>query len=760
MINIKDIKNDIVSFADDEDDVIFERDGNIVFTRHGEDIQFTLFEEDEKLFVSYNENKLPYKTFLAKEIAKLDLLANKILEKRNNLEIYIDPKSRLITSSKKIEGNAIELLQQECDESLLLGTKVTFVTADAGHGKTVLLKEYQVQQAKRYLKGKSNYLFWHIDLHGRDLVRLNEAIMYDLGDLRMSGLYESSIITLIKHHIIVLGIDGFDELAAEIGGENALGSLSSLVLKMEGKGNLVAASRRTFFNTQDFLKRTKLLRQKVSQDCDFNELKISNWAKPENIEYLGYHYKNPEEKYIDIMMELKSPSHPLLERPYLFTKVVSVLASDNIQASGLLKNASENLDSINGVIEAFIEREVSKWKERDKETGRPYLTFQQHLELLSAIAKEMWENQSDIISVEIIQFLLTILLDEWKIEDKIKPIAVNMVVSHALLLPVPGKDNHRKFEHIEFKNYFLSKSLAELISIAIKSNRLNPLKKFLYISQLPDSVARYYSETIDIMEKVKVISVLHQIVESEWKPSYLLPNVGTLIPYVMDGLKNENIVSINKKLTFSSLIFEGKELQNVIFKEGNFINISFKNTQLKNVFFEQCVFNEIGLYFESSNVFETVVFKNCEIKSSAQISNDSEKLTEYSPSIIKTSLIASGLSFEEDNIPVSQAIRIPKSENFVKCLKRVINKFNTTTYLYEVDILNEPHFNNTDTILNGVIPILEKYEIIEEKETKRTKQASSRAWRMTMKDIPDILIAENNESHPLNDFWVEVYNHK
>ena len=240
------LKKEISSFADDENEVIFERNGTVTFERQGQMISFQFVDKEGAVFVKYNNIQMPYKIFLAKELAKLDILANKILQKEKNDIIYVDPSATLIETRKNIDSNALEILNKECSTPLFAGSKIGFVTADAGHGKTVLLKQYQYEQAKRYSENKTNFLFWHIDLHGRDLVRLNEAIMYELGELRFSGLYYSSIITLIKHNLIILGIDGFDELAAEIGGESALGSLTGLVSKMDGSGILIAASRRTF----------------------------------------------------------------------------------------------------------------------------------------------------------------------------------------------------------------------------------------------------------------------------------------------------------------------------------------------------------------------------------------------------------------------------------------------------------------------------------------------------------------------------------
>ena len=83
--------------------------------------------------------------------------------------------------------------------------------------------------------------------------------MTELGELRINGLYYNSIITLIKNGLIILGIDGFDELAAEVGGDKALGSLSKLVQDLGGSGTIVAASRRAFFNTQDYINNSSLI---------------------------------------------------------------------------------------------------------------------------------------------------------------------------------------------------------------------------------------------------------------------------------------------------------------------------------------------------------------------------------------------------------------------------------------------------------------------------------------------------------------------
>lgn len=757
------LKKEISSFADDENEVIFERNGTVAFERQGQMVDFQLIDKEGAVFVKYNDNLMPYKRFLAKELAKLDILAHKILQKEKNDSIYVDPSAILVETRKKIENNALEILNEECSTPLFAGTKISFVTADAGHGKTALLKQYQYIQAKKYSENEASFLFWHIDLHGRDLVRLNEAIMYELGELRFSGLYYSSIITLIKHNLIILGIDGFDELAAEVGGETALGSLTGLVVKMNGSGTLIAASRRTFFNTQDYLKRTSILRRSIDADCEFNEIKIHNWKKKQCVEYLSYYFSNSEIEYDNMLTLLKSEDHPLLERPYLFTKLVQYSFDSNVFPSKFISSGGNTLIGINDVIEAFVKREVIKWKDTDKDTGKPYINFDQHIRLLSEIAQEMWSNQKDIIAIDTIQFLLAILFDDWKIEGRIQPLVIRMAESHALLIPVENKDGYRKFDHEEFKNFFVARALEQILIEAVRLKDFSRVHSFLYIAQLPDSVAQYLSKRLDSSIILSVLEGLFSMKRDEWKPTYLQPNIGTLLPYILDGYTPKEKLIIGDKITFSSLIFENKTLENMEFKGCSFINISFKNTSLKNITFDSSTFTDIRFYDKSNNIFSNVVINtNCLINMVTTISDNEEIYSEYSPYNICELLKVKGVMCSEEEPQQTIKGFVIQNSDFKKCVKRFLNKYIKSTYQYESNIKEDPIYDsrNFNTIIEEIIPMLEKYEIIEERSNKNTIQASTKAWVLKKYGIADIFKAEEDPKSPLYLFWKDVNNHK
>src|SRR5690606_8788609 len=92
------------------------------------------------------------------------------------------------------------------------------------------------------------------------------------------------LIRLLQYRLLVLAVDGFDELAAERGSTDALGALALLVRQVEGSGTIVAASRRTCFDSRDYLKRTGMLRAAVSSDCEFHQIDLLNWGRDEVVE--------------------------------------------------------------------------------------------------------------------------------------------------------------------------------------------------------------------------------------------------------------------------------------------------------------------------------------------------------------------------------------------------------------------------------------------------------------------------------------------
>jgi hypothetical protein len=498
-----------------------------------------------------------------------------------------------------------------------------------------------------------------------------------------------------------------------------------------------------------------MLQGRISSTCEFHELRIANWEKKENIDYLSFYFDKVEDIYSDMLEELHDPQHPILARPYLFSKITNLAYASKSFPNKILSGIDNKKEGINIVVEAFLRREVIKWKERDKETGKPYLTFEQHIQLLSSIAYELWENQSDSISLNNIHLLLSMLFDEWQIEERLKPLINRMVESHALLIPDQINDNCRRFEHLEFKNYFIAKNLKSLITSAIEKGAVSPLKRFLYISQMQDSIALYLTNEINGNDPIVIINVLQAILKDEWKPTFLQTNIGTMIPYLLDGKIFKDKLIIDQKVNFSSLIFEGKTLSNIHFQESNFLNISFKNTSLSNITFQKCYFTELRILFESNNIFSNVSIIDSEVNNIVMQNKEGVRYPEYSPSSINS--ILRSLHFSIKNLEPEIEFEPKEDSQFKKSVKHFLAKFNSATYIFENSIENEPFYvREKDLILGKIIPILSKHNIIEKRETKNAKQASTIAWRLVEPDISLIFKGEDDKNSKYYMFWQEI----
>ena len=108
----------------------------ITFERLNQIISVQIETIDDAVYIIYNNSRYPYRTFLAKELAHLDIMASKIVQKYANEDerIYVDAQATVFHNGKKYSGGAEKLLSDECINNDNFDTRICFVTADAGHG--------------------------------------------------------------------------------------------------------------------------------------------------------------------------------------------------------------------------------------------------------------------------------------------------------------------------------------------------------------------------------------------------------------------------------------------------------------------------------------------------------------------------------------------------------------------------------------------------------------------------------------------------
>ena len=754
------ILSELRSFADDEDEIDIDNTGEVVMTRGGQTLEFKLVRERDAIVVHNDEVVQNYRSFLARNIARLDVMASKLLEKRGSDAVFIDgPAVCEKQTEPTLRGSALTVLDRECCQQSPFSSRVIFVTADAGHGKTYLLRQYQQQTAQRFTEAQCDFLFWHVDLQGRQLLRLSEALMGNLAELRMPGLWMPSVVTLLKRRLLVIGIDGFDELAAEQGSTDALGALALLVQQMQGEGTIVAASRRTFFDTENYLRRSKMLKGVVSRDCEFHQIRLEPWTREESEQYLGEVYSDgrrisePKRTYREILNELDGDnSHPLLTRPFLLARLAQGLLLYDVSPHEFIRGLTgDSIDSVATVVQAFVKREVEqKWRHRD--SGEPYLTERQHMIFLSAVAEEMWMNQVERLDTSVIEVIIVMLLESWDVTEEHKRAVIDMTRMHVLLNPAQSHDgNSRAFDHVEIRNYFLALALEEHIGRALASESEDQIAHLLSVAQLPDEVAKFTaglcsSQSID---KLEVVNQLVQVAAREWRPTYLQQNVGTLIPYLLDGLTPRDTVEVNARLVYSSLVFERTALGRVRFSQGTFTNVSFVDVSWNEVEFVKCAFDMLTIDPDSS--LRNVTFQDCSVDGVRLVRSSDELFREYAPAQIRSLLERCGITVRTGT--TAEVVRIIEDGPDKRLAKRFMRIFARSMGVSNYTI--EKKFGSeAKRVISEIVPIMERHGIIE--ECTWHGKGKGRRW-LLRRSVEDVLRADGGDGEKaFVQFWAEL----
>jgi hypothetical protein len=761
MLSLEDITADIAAFADEANDVIIEPNGDLLFRRLGQDITCKVTQRpDGMLLIDDGSGSLPYRDFLARKVAHLDAFAHKLLASRPPDSSFVEGSAELESiSSRNRTSPVLTILQEQCDEPSPFASRVVFITADAGYGKTALLKQFQYSVANRFLKGQSPYVFWHVDLQGRQLVRLSEALMGDLGDLRVAGLFMPSVLALIRHRLLILAIDGFDELAAEQGTTNALGALRVLLDQMNGRGVIVAASRRTFFNSENYARRTSLIFPTATATfSEFNEIRLRAWTKSEVLEYFrkvrinGKSVNDPESTYGAILSQLGGdPKHPMLTTPFLISHVVKGMLLYEASPAEFIKGMTDPTQGVPAVIQAFVKREVSdKWKSKD--TGEPYLTVEQHLELLTSVADEMWNSQVDRLPVDVIEALAAMLLDQWKIDVDRRRQVHEMVRMHVLLpRPSDAREDLRGFEHAEFKNYFTARILSSLIAELSAEPSRNRIARFLSLGQLPDSVARFASSVLSAKQlTADAIAQLCDIAKREWRPTYLQLNLGTVIPWMLDRVQFGQAITIDGKLVFASVVFQNTVLSNVVFHGCQFVQTTLCDVTWKDVTLRECSLNEVA--FDRDSKYSNVVLDSCGIESITLTVEGKEVERAYSRSRVLQILKQVGVILKEGGAVAAAPAESRSDAN--KLVSRLLRAFRQGNAISEGRVKLKFPSDRVHVVLAEIIPLMVRHKLlaIEPWHGKGHQDI----W-VLKRGVDEILRADGGEGDPdLQRFWTAI----
>ena len=130
-----------------------------------------------EVFIDDGGQEMSAPEWIVRKLARLSILAQRIKEALKSEALWFIPSSSTVTYSDENEREENDSAQATI---AILGKEVpgytaaTYLTCDAGGGKTWLISEVAKRQAQKYIDGESNWLLVPIPLGGRQFLRFDD----------------------------------------------------------------------------------------------------------------------------------------------------------------------------------------------------------------------------------------------------------------------------------------------------------------------------------------------------------------------------------------------------------------------------------------------------------------------------------------------------------------------------------------------------------------------------------------------------------
>ncbi len=449
------LEEDLAGFADPGTEVSVSVDENLLRAtweqreQHREE-RFRLSQAGDFRWIDANEQPVHYDAFLrSPQMADFDQLAKAVSRVFVPLPSFVATDATVGLSDgeeREIEASPAGLRETVVEARRTQGrTSLFFVKGDAGAGKTTLLKELTAEQAKKYVRSDSQFLFLYVSAQGRALSNLRDAFSGELQDLR-AGFTRDAVPALVREGLLVPVIDGFDELLGAAGYGDAFNSLRQFLLELQGHGTVLVSARSAFYNLE-FISRAPDV---ADSDWSLQPVSLLPWNDDQLYAYLNQHQTPAaQQRYRHTVDGLSLADRALLTKPFFASKfpdyATAVTGSDSPQSL------------LDFLINEYIARETRKTLGA---SGEPLLSMRGHRMLLEEAAEHMWQAEKRRLSLEELQVLVELVAEEEGLGGDEARQIVAKVTSTIGFRTRPGPGSGRfEFDHEVYFDYFLSTAL-------------------------------------------------------------------------------------------------------------------------------------------------------------------------------------------------------------------------------------------------------------------------------------------------------------
>ncbi|MGH8054967.1 MAG: NACHT domain-containing protein [Stenotrophomonas sp.] len=254
-------------------------------------------------------------------------------------------------------------------------TSVFFLVGQAGLGKTELMLGLAKERSRLIAEDPTRQcpLYLFVSSTGRTLSSLEDAVDSALNITKVLSSHSAK--ALCRNGLLVLMVDGFDELLGSSGYENALGSLEPWFRELGGRGVLVASARSSYYLTQY----RRSLASAVDLNVDHTLVELQPWKRNESEKYLKQMGVG-----VDRIKMLTANDWGVLGVPF-FAKAFAAWIERNADTPRHAPSMYEI------VVEQFLDRESHKLR---TQTSEELLSTGELRELFSDVADLMQSSKS------------------------------------------------------------------------------------------------------------------------------------------------------------------------------------------------------------------------------------------------------------------------------------------------------------------------------------------------------------------------------
>ncbi len=740
-----DIERDIRAFADPGTHVLADEE-LICWEQDGSERSATLVgvPGKDRPDIEIAGVQMSYPDFLASpHVASLERLAA-FMPKTIEVKDYVP--TRALAGDRGTD-RADELIATLACERLRYGsTRIVLVQGEAGSGKTMALKRMTIDRAHHARRPASTPLFFYIDVQGRALSSLEDAMARDLQDLRSRFSYDA-VPSLVRNGLLVPVIDGFDELLGTGGYDDAYSSLAALISQLDGWGAIIASARSAFFDYNSFRENAKRYSGDDSVSYDIEVVHMEPWTDEDAEALVKKRTPNPHvlTRFRTLREGMRDANRRLLRKPFYVSQITNLL----LDGEGIGSN-----DMILAkLVDTFIRREHAKLLNKE---GRPLLDLSGHHEFLVRLAEEMWWLETRHLDIATVKAWMELVLEELGVpEDDARQIKTR-VPSYAFLTTAGARKNTLRFEHEVFYGYFLAEKLRRCIT-----TEPHDLRRFLSRSMLDqtlvDQTVRLLGE--NIRGATQATNTVCSVLTRGLTEGIARQNAGRLVARIIRYCGGLEADASLRNLYFEQDDFGDTTLVRPRFTHCHFNEVDFTGVRLTSPRFSECAFQKPSVTigqtrFAGASMDLVDVMRGIVVVDSEEDGDEGASIV-YSPDRIARILCELGMECDGGEEEETRWVYTAAQRRRIEILEIFLGKMKQRFYMSKEDLIRLRVVKEAEW---GVVyDLLESHALLKEE----MKQMSGRQKPLVRLAYPPDVIRmgedTNDRSRPkITAFWEEL----